>query len=215
MKITTILIAVASCLIAAICPTATAQNRFRVIEYRTGNPDKVVTQYNTSGDVTHPVAQTTYQVSLLGGANDTDEELYNNDIARVTFTGGPSGLLTIVVGYSFGETDDSQTAAARHWNGLVVSPSSANRRLSGGILGNLTGEITGVRSISRLDVYGEIRKSVKAAEPHNGSLFVVEAGTVTSSGGVALSSGNITRVQTVGAMAGTITGGVAPKSRMG
>ncbi len=128
------------------------------------------------------------------------------DIGRLTFTGGPGAFpLDIVLGSgSLNEADVLIAAVGRHWGGLDASGIGTSR-FAGRIGGNLTGSVL-VNEVFRFDVDGQVQAHIDADEPGNGGGFVVEAASISSSGRVRLSAGNIKRVRTFsGDIEGPIT----------
>jgi hypothetical protein len=73
----------------------------------------------------------------------------------------------------------------------------------GGITGNLTGSIN-VDQLFRFDAGGTIQSTIVSGSAGNGATFIVEANSISGSGGVTLSTNTIGRVRTIGSMNGYI-----------
>lgn len=145
-------------------------------------------------------------VMIYGWVNGVPD--VTQDIPRIIFTGGPSAFPVDVAMGTFSQIDTLGTPGARHWGGLdagAVSPSNRTARFSGAISGNLTGSVTGLDELFRLDVGGAIQGDIRADGPGNGSLFVVEATSLQSPWSVVLDGGSITRVRVQGDCTGNVT----------
>lgn len=200
---------------------AQAGTKFKIIVDRSSTSgcsgQQTTTYYDQSTPLTFSVPTCATRVAILGGELTNHSDATDNDIPKITLTGGPSTWpLEVVLGTSFVATDAAPPEAAHDWAGLDASGLAGTSQFSGAIAGNLTGSIVGLDSLSRFDVGGAITATTSASTeiavgaPYL-SVFVVEAGSLNSVDSsrrarIVLSSGSITRVRSNGNMGGDIVG---------
>lgn len=127
-------------------------------------------------------------------------------IPRITLTGGGTTAVQISMGTSFLVTNTLPTPVGNDWGGLDASQLE-DSQFYGGIGGDLTGSVL-VDHLYYFRAEGDIGAGIVAGAAGVGGVCVAEcAGNMTSTGGVIVGSGTVTRVLTTGMMAGEITAG--------
>lgn len=192
--------------LSALTGAALAQNEVRVeIHTRTGG--------GCDGSTTTFDRNDGQAINITVDSCVTRINIYDHDGADgvqsaglVTISGNGATDLELFFGQGAFPTDgSSMPVALTNLAGVTISDSTQRdeTKLAGRLAGDLTGAVH-VGELFRFDVDDEIKAQIRAKIEGGVGLFLIEAGSITSSGSVLCDDGTIGRVRVVNDIAGPI-----------